>query len=244
MAKAGRLVGAIIVLVGAVLLIAALFMPWYTWQTTASEGGASITGTINTYPGLPSTNGTVQYSYSCTNVPSGFCPNSTSDSYSHLNLNSTGQVAETGFFLLITGFVIGLIGAIIGLTSGKNSRRAGPAMALGAVAMILAVAAFGLFAVTLPGAISNDSKGHSGDGPWSSFIGSGSTNYSGIPATDTWGPAIGWYLTIGAFGVLLIGVILLAVSRKSPPEPTPVSVPAPTATPSGSEATASAPPTN
>jgi len=214
--KRRRFVGAIIVLIGAVLLIAAVFIPWYTWQQKASEDGASITGTISTYPGLPGQNGTVQTSYSCSNLPSSVsCPSGTSNSYSNLNLNNTGQVAETGLVLLIVGFVLGLIGAILGFLSGGSGRRAGLAMALAAIAMILAIVAVGLFAAELPTAIGKDATGHTGSGPWSSFWGSGNLSYMGIPgSTATWGPGIGWYLTIGAFVVLLIGTVVLMRARK------------------------------
>lgn len=227
MARAGRIVGAIIILVGAFLLIAALFTPWYSIELKESSQGVSISGTYHTYPGLPSTNGTVQTTYSCSGLPAGYpCPSGNTTSYQGADLNTTGLVAETGFFLLIGGFVLGLLGAIVGLTSGRKSRRAGPALGLAVVAMILAVLAFSLFAVALPLAIGDDTPNHQGNGPWSSFIGSGNATYYGLPGgSANWGPAIGWYLAIGAFVVLLIGVIVLAVSRKEPPEPVPVSVP-------------------
>lgn len=227
MARAGRIVGAIIILVGAVLLIAALFTPWYSIELKQSSPGVSISGTYHTYPGLPSTNGTVQTSYSCSGLPPGYpCPSGNTTSYQGADLNTTGLLAETGFFLLIGGFVLGLLGAIIGFTSGRTSRRAGPALGLAVVAMILAVLAFSLFAVLLPLAIGDDTPDHQGSGPWSSFIGSGNATYYGLPeGSANWGPAIGWYLTIGAFVVLLVGVIVLAISRREPPEPTPVSVP-------------------
>lgn len=244
MGKAGRILGAVIVLVGAVLLIAALFMAWYEVQVKESAGGATVTGTYHTYPGLPSTNGTVQTTFSCSGLPAGYsCPATNTTSYSKADLNSTGQLAEIGFFLLIGGFVLGLLGAVIGFASGRKAGRAGAAAALGVVAMILAVAAFGLFAVMLPGAIGNDSPNHQGfDGPWSSFIGSGNSTYYSAPGgTASWGPAVGWYLTIGAFVVLLIGVIVLARSRREPPEPTPVSVPEAAPVASGGSA-APAPP--
>ena len=229
--KRRRRLGAIVVLIGAILLIVAAFIPWYTWQLKASFEGASVTGTISTYPGLPSQNGTIQTSYSCSNVPAGHCPSGTSSSYSKDYLNNTGQLAEAGFYMLIVGFVLGLIGGVIGLASGSNSRRAGPAIALAIIAMILAVAAVGMFAGLLPNAIGKDSPGHTGDGPWSSFTGSTSnTTYLEFPATSTWGPGIGWYLTIGAFVVLVVGLVVLFAARKDPPEPAPVSVPAPTPT--------------
>jgi hypothetical protein len=215
------MVGAVIVLVGAILLIAALFTPWYV----ETFSGSGITLNENAYPGLPSSNGTIQYT--CSGLPSGAsCEPQTS--YSNLNLNNTGTIAEAGYFLIIVGVVLGLIGAIIGFTSRNNSRRAGPAITLALVAMIVAIASVAMFAVALPSAIGQDTPGHSGTGPWSSFFGSTSASRFGIESgTLSWGPGIGWYLAIGAFVVLLVGMIILMLARKNPPEPTPTAVPAP-----------------
>ncbi|MGA8604742.1 MAG: hypothetical protein WB788_06760 [Thermoplasmata archaeon] len=213
MTKRGRMVGAAIVLVAAILMIVALFTPWYMEQVSSS----GINVTLNAYPGLPSTNGTIQYS--CSGLPSGAqCPSQTS--YTTDKLNNTGNIAEAGFFLIIVGFVLGLIGAILGFASGKNARRAGPARTLAIVALIVAIAAVAMFAVALPTAIGQDTPGHSGTGPWSSFFGSGNSSSMGIPGgTLTWGPGIGWYLAIVAFVLFLVGMIVLARAQKEPPQP-------------------------
>ncbi len=208
--KGRRMAGAVIVLVGALLLISAAFTPWY--MEKFSEAGGTITA--NAYPGVPSSNGTIKYT--CSGTPT--CPSQTSYTADHDS--HTGNIAEAGYFMAIVGFVLGLLGAVLGLMSRKDSRRVKPAVALAVVAMILAIAAVGLFAAALPGAIGADSPGHTGTGPWSSF--SGST--SGL----SWGPAIGWYLAIGAFVVFLIGLLILLRFR-SDPEPAPMTAPASTA---------------
>jgi len=80
-----------------------------------------------------------------------------------------------------------------------------------------------LFAGALPGAFSKDlpvptSVIGTYSGPWSSFYGSW-TPVNGAAAWDTWGPLIGWYLSIAAFAVLLVGVILIARSRRELRQP-------------------------
>ena len=202
MSKKGRMVGAVIVLVGAILLVAALFMPWYTESFSAS----GITVGENAYPGFPSTNGTIQYT--CSGLPSGAsCEPQTS--YSDAKLNNSGTIAEVGFFLIIVGVIFGIIGAIIGFTSRNNPRRARSAATMAIVAMIVAIAAVGLFAAALPTAIGQDTPGHSGSGPWSSFFGSTSASRFGLTGgTLSWGPSIGWYLAIAAFVVLLVGMVV------------------------------------
>lgn len=223
MSKAGRTLGAVIVLVGAILLIAAVFIPWYTEGATFS-GPAAGSYTANSYPGLANQNGTIQYS--CSGTPPSGCPSTTS--YNKADLNNTGSLVQTGYFLLITGFVLGLIGAIIGFASISRPRRAIPALALAVIAMLIALAAPVLFALQLPTAIGNDTPNHTGSGPWSSFIGSSTSNLGfGETLKLTWGPTTGWYIAIVAFVVLLIGAIVLARARKEPPSPAPTTVPAP-----------------
>jgi len=230
-----RLVGAIIVLIGAVLLIAAAFIPWYTQEIKATVATYNITIDQNAYPGAPSSNGTIQYS--CSGLPSeASCPSQTS--YNSLRLNNTGNIAEAGFYMMIVGFILGLIGAAMGVMSRNNPRRTMPAIALAIVAMILAVAAVGLFAAALPGAISSDSPGHTGSGPWSSFWGSGNgTLYGFSGASWTWGPGIGWYLGLVAFVILLVGLIVIIMARKDTGPAPAATSPAPTSSPSGAPPT-------
>jgi hypothetical protein len=213
--KTSRLIAAIIILVGAILLIAALLMPWYSVQFSESSPFGSASETTNLYPGLPSTNGTIQYS--CSGAAT--CPSQTSYSSYHPPLNDTGMLAEAGFFILIGGIILGFIAAIIGVASRGKARRANAAVPLAVIALLLAVIAPVLFYVELPGAVSNDMKNHMGSGPWSSFIGSNSSTSGNITLKETWGPAIGWDLSIAAFVILLVGVALLARGRREPPEP-------------------------
>jgi hypothetical protein len=215
------MVGAAIVLVAAILMLVALFTPWYMEQV--SFHGA--TETLNAYPGMPSTNGTIQYT--CSGLPSGVqCPSQTS--YTAEKFNNTGTIAEAGFYLIIVSFVLGFIGAVLGFASGKNARRAGPARTLAIVALVVAIAAVGMFAVALPTAIGQDSPGHTGTGPWSSFFGSSNATGMGFPGgTLTWGPGIGWYLAIVAFVLFLVGMFVLRRAMKEPAEPV-AAAPAPT----------------
>jgi len=226
-AKVGRLIAAVIILIGAILLIAALITPWYANK----ESFAGASETQNSYPGLPSSNGTIQYS--CSSLPAGAsCPSQTSYSSISPKETNVGNIAETGFFLLIVGIILGVIAAIFGFASRGNTRRSAPALALGVIALLLAIITPVLFAAALPGAVSSDISSTyrppNTSGPWSSFIGSSSyTNPLVGTVSLDWGPAIGWYLSIVAFVVLLIGVILLFLYRKEPPQP--AATPPPTA---------------
>jgi len=218
--KSGRLIAAIVVLVGAILLIAALFMPWY--MEKLSTTGAS--STANAYPGFPSQNGTIQYTCS------GYLTSCPQTSYNNAHLNNTAVIAETGFFLLIVGFICGILGALVGFMARGNSSRVRPAMVLSILALIFAIVTPLLFAVALPGAQASDTptaaRFGASSGPWSSFIGSSTGTIGTTSISLNWGPAVGWYLSIVAFVLLLVGVILLMRARHDP-SPAPTSMPAP-----------------
>jgi len=213
--RAWRLLGAAIILVGAILLIVALFTPWYAVKTSAETGGST---TVYSYLGMPSMNGTIQFSCS----PAAGCPSSTS----YPSGTNVGNVVETAFFLLIAGITLGVLATILVFAARDNARRSGFGLALGVLALFLAIITPGFFAVALPPAFSNDggSSGTNTSGPWSSFMGSSRTpccNPLNGWLTYDWGPAIGWYLSIVASAILLIGVIILFSRRKeSPPTKT------------------------
>jgi hypothetical protein len=213
--KAMRLVGAVMIVIGAILLITALITPWYAFKTSFYGGST----TQSFYPGMPSTNGTIQYS--CSDTPA--CSSQTS--YNEARLNNTGTIAETGFFLLTGAIVLGVVAALFGFASRGNTRRVRPGLVFAVLTLLLAIVAPVLFAVALPGAISNDSSNFyrpaNTNGPWSSFIGSSSAGSRLGTISLDWGPAIGWYLSIAAFVVVLVGLIVLFLNRKETPEPTP-----------------------
>ena len=228
--KARRLVGAVIVLIGAILLIATVFMPWYTEQLKATTPVGTGTSTNNAYPATPSQSNGIQ----CSSSGVGSCKYGSSSSYQTDRLNNTGNIAEAGLFMLIIGFVVGLVGAILAVLWRGNPKRGTPALALAIIAMLLALLTPVLFAALLPGAQSSDypqAERFVGSGPWSSFSGSSSGTLLTVPITFTWGPGIGWYLSFVAFVILLIGVVFLFLYRKDPASPAPVSAPAAEAAP-------------
>lgn len=243
--KTGRTIGAVILLIGAIVLIAALFMPWYSYEISVAGAGQ----TQNSYPGLASQNGTIQYSctsnyQATTGTP---CPSQTSYSSISPKETNTGNVAETGLFLLIVGFIVGIVATIFGFMSRGNSRRANPAVVFAIIAVILALITPVLFMAALPGAISSDistAYRPSSSGPWSSFTGSTSGTIPvsptlSVPFTSSWGPALGWYFAFVAFVLLLIGLIVLLMARK---EPSGVAASPTTSTPAAPAAPPSSPP--
>jgi len=228
--RKGRVItAAVVMLVAAGILVASVLLPWYA--LTSSGGGISIHGFY--YAGPASENGTIRYT--CSGAPVA-CPSQSS--YSSQNLNNTGTLAETGFYLLIAGIVLGVAAMGLALMRRDKSGGLAPAMILGIVALVIAIAAPGVYALELPHAISSDFPGVQGSGPWTSFFGSNTTGGEGFELSNTWGPGTGWYLAIGAFVVFWVGVILLfrqiREDRALAPESQPKATGSPSPTDEGS----------
>ncbi len=216
-----RLIAAVFILVGAILLVGALLTPWYCYNTAWAGGPAGNYGTANAtyYLGPPSLSGTIWLT--CTGNAR-WCP--TQASYSSADENHTGIVAGITFGMLTAGAALGVIAGSIGVVGRGKPPRPFPVITLAILATALAIAAPGLFAGSLPSAFSQDiSIAHclycTGTGPWTSFSGSGFWEVGMVGGPDSWGPSIGWYVSFAAFAVLLVGVILLMVFRMDPSRP-------------------------
>jgi len=196
-----RRLGALILLVGAFLLTTALFLPWFTVETTGILGPGINAYQTSTqlYLGLPSWMGTVQY---CS--PYFGC--SSAASYASESMGSTGLVAETVLFLVGGASALGLIAGSLGLAARPNPKRGASAVALALAALVLGVVAPEVYA----GA---DILGL--DGPQSSFWGYGAETNTGGYWISSWGPSAGWYLSIIASGILLTGVVLWVTPRET-----------------------------
>ncbi|MCI4345909.1 MAG: hypothetical protein L3K07_04065 [Thermoplasmata archaeon] len=248
MAKRKGMLGGLLLIIGAILLIVALLTSWYTFttsfSTSQSVGGSTISGSGNSHvdlhPGSSYAYSSSQ-SYTCTGAASAFCPQSASSSgtcpysgssstgCSNTNEKQTGQLYSVTEFLVIGGLVLGFLAGIFALmSSGKPGMRKG-AMALGIIALLLALVAPITLLAAQPAAIKSDFTPSGGSapnssGPWSSFFGSCSTGSncgfgsgSGGNGTFTWGPSVGWYLSIGAFVVFLLGILMVRGGRDSSP---------------------------
>ena len=218
-----RLLGAAIVLIGAILLIAALLAPWYSYDYQFAGGTAGDRGTQNStyFLGLSGANGTIHETCS----GRGGCPSQTS--YSSGGRSNTGSIAEISFALLFGGFGLGIAAGTIGVASRGRHNWTFSVVALAVLALVVATTAPALFAVALPNAFSKDlpQAGCGGrvTGPWSSFYGSETSSCSFVGFSGNWGPMIGWYLSLTASAVLGAGVIVLLLFRHDPAGPAPVS---------------------
>ena len=247
-ARTGSFLGAIYVLVGAALLVSALFAPWYFYdgQPVQWGGGEAYPLAIrDTSFFLTPVPGTAPVQATCPlwepftppeGLP-GYC--SISTSYSGAYFNSVGQVAGPTFALAAAGAAVAALGGVLGLILANAPRRRFPELILALVAVGLAIAAPATFAVLLPGAFAHDIPAGGGrgypsavvtTGPWTSFFGSVTYRMTSMcPATGcptfsaSWGPGIGWALSVAAIPMLLLGTVMMIRFRHDAAESAPPS---------------------
>ncbi len=226
-------IGAGHVLLGAVLLGSALIAPWYFydgvyvqhWGTPSGPESVEIGPSVLDFY-LVALPGAEPVQTSC---PSGnisyFCP--TSSTYSRAGLNGTERVVALTLGLESAGFAAAAAAGVLGITRRGGARGAFLQRALPFVAIALAISATASFAALLPGALAKDvptaQHGDESAGPWSSFYGSQSFVIPvACPSPGcamhnvSWGPSVGWALSIAAIAVLLVGAAMTLRSRRDP----------------------------
>ncbi|HEV2317471.1 MAG TPA: hypothetical protein VGV89_07860 [Thermoplasmata archaeon] len=192
--------GSLLMLVAGVILLVSIFVSWYAINVSSPQGSAAI----NLLPDNQVTAASPQYSLT--------------ETYSASHLNHTGTLYTSVAALAGLGGAIGIAGGALGFALVARPQWRNAVLALGIVALIVAVVAPVVLLASQPGALSTDTGhssgffGGSGMGPQSSFF--GSTTIGG--ATETWGPAIGWYLAFVAGVLALVGALLARSSAASP----------------------------
>jgi hypothetical protein len=234
-----RVLGSLVAIVGAALLLGSLFLGWYNFQyagsypASSSHGAVQFVGVSIFLPGS-----SYRTTVSCTGDPS-LC-----SSFGNPNLTgihtyanpgpgffaypNTGRLYEAVQLLVIAAGGLALAGAAAVLLS-RSRRRS-----MGAVGLALLVLAAGLGAAA-PAAVwlETSATTHADyladssmlppnfTGPSGSFWGSCSSPScgSGGGVTDSWGPAVGWYLAWAGFVGLVAGLLLIGWRRDTPGTP-------------------------
>ena len=198
--------GGVLGVIGAILLIVALFTAFYTSSFSYNGTDVSLSFFLNNKVGLTMSGGGVSISHSST--------------YADSHLNSTGNLYNIVTYLTYAGIALGLLGAILAFMG-----RSGAGRGLLVIALILALIGPMLLFALQPAAIQSDTSGASSSGPSgaNSFFGSCSGNGCGnigaaAPGnvSQSWGPDVGWYMSIGAFVMFLLGVLLGGGAKPAP----------------------------
>jgi hypothetical protein len=194
----GRHLGVIFVLVGGLLLVMVMLTPWYANNGTFGFPPSQQHLDTTFYLGLPWWNGSVQIS--CDYAP---CAGETS--YAAFS-TSDQVVAGITWILVIASSGLAIIASAYGLGRRRNSYQSSFVMTLAVAALVLGSAAPAFYAAAFQ-------LGYGG--PQGSFWGSSSSPFptTGPPIAYSWGPDIGWYLSIAAAAVLLTGAVVLIRHR-------------------------------
>jgi hypothetical protein len=216
-----KIASTVLLLAGGALVIASLFLPWYSFSSSTSFSGSTTRDQATFLLG-----GNVVLACSsrsdCPWSSTGTFPDGAAH-FGHLGALYAGLQTV----VLVTALLALAAAALVWMPLDRGRRTwVAPAVAvLGGV--IGAAAVLGLSA-TGPTSFAADLQ-DSGPGPWSSFAGSATSGQ----VSYAWGPLDGWYLGLGAAVLLLAGFALLEADRRrrSPPSPVPRTVKPPTPSP-------------
>ena len=209
-------IGGLVLIVGVALLLGSLWVGWYsvTARASATQEGTSVVvnGTGVYYP-------LNQYWLQLTCEGSPSCPSNLTQtsSYPQGTFDSVGTLYDIVAALVIGALVLGGSAGIIAAVS----RRAGSKLVLGLAltAVILALLAPGVLMLAQPSVLSSQGPSGTGAGPSKTFFGScsgggcGATLVSGTSLNASWGPSLGWYLSLAGGAVLVVGFFLARKPR-------------------------------
>ncbi len=203
--KGARLTASTLLLFAAILLAASMALSW--WGASASGGGhATVLGFLPGADYRAQTGSNLSY-----------------PSYVSAGLVHVGQLYEAvlavGVVATVAGFVAMLLSYLGALNAFKTRRFQPITFLFGFIAFVGAAALPAAVAGGQPGAFNADStSGFGGAGcgaspnPCTSFWNSISTG--GV--TVSWGADVGWYLSVIAAVLLLVGLLILWNKRKMP----------------------------
>jgi hypothetical protein len=202
-----RALGALLLAVGSLLLLASLFLGWYQFRASESPTGAPESYSISFFPG-----GGAQLACSSPLV----CPWSATGTYSDpaARFPDMGSLYDALQLLLLTGGLAGEFGALLGLAPNLRGRVRWAPPGLAVAAFLLGVAGPLLVYLEGPRVFASDLQ-HGSPGPWATF--QGRSTSGGL--TYVWGPLDGWYLALLGAALLALGLALWAARARPQPKP-------------------------
>ena len=231
--RAWRIVAAALPVFGAALLLASLFVGWYTSEITANTGGG-YANSETLYPMWVSSSESTQGQSFSEEID-----------FSTANLPHTGQLYADVTIAVGVGAILALLAAFFGLL-GKGVRFRAIVLVMTVAASALATAAPTALYLEQPSTICSEPQiAWSGpvpvgnqsappptcgwgqpcdtDGCWTGAAGPPGQESSFFGSDNevrdhTWGPSTGWYLSYVA-SVVLAGGAVLAISRLRPARP-------------------------
>jgi len=216
-ARRGRPFGVAVLLVGTVLLVVSLFVGWYVVSETSTDTVGTNTFTVNESETLYLFNAQT-LSFSCQGSSSCFASGTTSGTYSQGSLTGAATLYDVVSGLILCAVLLGGIATFMCFRGGRRSL--GWAKVLVVVALALVVFSPTILALGQPSALSSQGTHPGGSSAATSFFGScsgsecGPSVAPGVPISGSWGPSIGWYLSLAAFVPLLVGLFMIPGPRR------------------------------
>ena len=180
-----------------VLIAVAIATPWYAISTAGSGFSASSN---SGFSGTSETMGNESHTQTWANY---------TEEYKAEHNGTAPQLAgvySTTMDLLVGGIVFAALGILTGWMAGQGKLKPVVPALVSILALLLTLGGFGYFAASHQAAMSADMGADAPpfDGPWKSFT--GTTSQGG--ATAAWGPAIGYWLALGAAILIIVSMVL------------------------------------
>ena len=213
--------GMVLCIITVILLGVTLFMPWWSMKmeskttelsmSTKSDYGLQEAHSESEMPSIGSFEQTVKYS----------------DKKDDVALDDQIKVYDTTFYIMIAALVSAIVSLVCLTLVRIKKMPAKLGVIFLTITMILTVFAPIYFAATLPNAISKDYDDMvAATEEWG--FGSGmfewkpgcTENFAGVeerePLKLTWGPSYGWFLTVAAFVLIAVCMMLTSLPSKKP----------------------------
>ncbi len=195
-------------IIGAVLVIVTLFMPWYATTTSVDIAGSTMETTA---------------SYGLSGVTADVAGMSVTTSYAAGDLDAVGGLMSMTMIMVLIGFILMIAGGALAMMGKMAPKTVGAIVLAGGIIALLAAV---LFMTGMPGALESDAPAGAFDAydpsPATSFFGSIDM---GALGTISWGGGLAWILALVAGVVGLIGGAMAMMGKKAPEE-TPATPPA------------------
>lgn len=199
----GRRAASVIVVIGCLLVVAAVVTPWWGISGAVPSGDAALE-----FEFLPGDHLTSTCTGSCNGIPAG------DPTYEQRNLSGVGAVYEVTVAILVTSLALGVSAAALGWLGayGVNFGRRQLRAAVGCAIAATVAAAFAVVTV----AVAQPLAMSAGLPEYGEGVGAGATFWGMTGTGVSWGASFGWYAAIVAAACLALGTIVLLRDASDP----------------------------
>jgi hypothetical protein len=200
--------GLVLVLVALIFAAMAMFGSWWSLKESASGVDATIDFGLNQY----CVKGTIM------GISASACQGYGTAYTGFTSLSKTQNLMGLAYILTLLGLVMAILTLILIIVGAGRPKLKMGVLICGIIGGIILLVAFIYVFTGLTGAINDDMTGGTAT-PISGFF--GSTSLGGVDLS--WGGALGWYMALLGFIMLLVGALIASSGMKKPvPAPPPM----------------------